>query len=67
VQLARVVDDRERDIEPALRERVAERLRGLPGGDRNVLLLHEAAPLDRAEQGRLLDESLPAGIRLRSA
>jgi len=67
VQLARVVDDRERDLPAALRERVAERLRDLPGGTRAVRLLHESVPLDRAEQGRLFDESLPAGLRVRSS
>ena len=65
VQIARVVDDRERDLEPALRDRLAARLRDLPGGGRSTVLLHEAVPLDRAEQGRLLDEALPAGLRVR--
>jgi molecular chaperone DnaK (HSP70) len=67
VQLARVVDDRERDLPVELRERVAARLGDLPGGARAVRLLHESVPLDRAEQGRLLDESLPAGLRVRVA
>jgi molecular chaperone DnaK (HSP70) len=67
VQMARVVDDRERDLDAALRDRLAERLGGLPGGGRSTLLLHESVPLDRAEQGRLLDESLPAGLRVRAA
>jgi hypothetical protein len=66
VQMARVVDDRERDVDAALRDRLATRLRELPGGDRSTLLLHEAMPLDRVEQGRLLDESLPAGLRVRA-
>jgi hypothetical protein len=65
VQLARVVDDRERDLDPAVRERLAARLAALPGAARSALLLHEAVPLDRAEQGRLLDESLPSGLRVR--
>ena len=65
VQMARVVDDRERDLDPALRERLAARLSNLPGAGRSTLLLHEAVPLDRAEQGRLLDETLPAGLRVR--
>jgi molecular chaperone DnaK (HSP70) len=65
VQIARVVDDRERDLDPALRERLAARLHGLPGGARGIRMLHEPVPLDRAEQGRLLDESLPAGLRVR--
>ena len=66
VQLARVVDDRSRDLDPALRERLAGRLRDLPGGERGARMLHEAVPLDRAEQGRLLDEALPAGLRVRA-
>ena len=67
VQMARVVDDRERDVDAALRDRLATRLRELPGSNRSTLLLHEAVPLDRAEQGRLLDESLPVGLRVRAA
>jgi hypothetical protein len=66
VQLARVVDDRARDLDAALRERLAARLATLPGGERGVRMLHEPVPLDRAEQGRLLDESLPAGLRVRA-
>jgi hypothetical protein len=65
VQCARVVDDRERDLDAGLRDRLADRLRELPGGGRSQVLLHEAVPLDRAETGRLFDESLPAGLRVR--
>ncbi len=65
VQIARVVEDRERDLDVALRDRLAERLRELPGASRSALLLHEAVPLDRAEQGRLFDETLPTGLRVR--
>jgi hypothetical protein len=65
VQMARVVDDRERDLPADLRDRVAARLRKLPGSARAVRLLHESVLLDAAEQGRLLDESLPAGLRVR--
>jgi hypothetical protein len=65
VQIARLVDDRERDLDEALRDRLAARLEALPGGRRSQVLLHEAVPLDRAETGRLLDESLPAGLRVR--
>jgi hypothetical protein len=66
VQIARVVDDRERDLDESLRDRLAMRLRELPGGGRSQTLLHEAVPLDRAETGRLLDETLPAGLRVRA-
>jgi hypothetical protein len=66
VQLARVVDDRERDLPPEVRDALAARLRDLPGGTRAERMLHEAVALDRAEEGRLLDESLPAGLRVRA-
>jgi hypothetical protein len=66
VQCARVVDDRERDVDAALRDRLAARLAALPGGGRSHVLLHEAVALDRAETGRLFDESLPAGLRVRA-
>jgi molecular chaperone DnaK (HSP70) len=66
VQLARVVDDRERDLAPEVRDALAARLHDLPGGTRAERMLHQAVALDRAEQGRLLDESLPAGLRVRA-
>ena len=31
-----------------------------------TVLLHEAVPLDQAETGRLFDESLPTGLRIRA-
>jgi molecular chaperone DnaK (HSP70) len=67
VQMARVVDDRERDLPGELRARLAARLQNFPGGVRAVRLLHESVPLDRVEQGRLLDESLPVGLRVRAS
>jgi len=67
VQLARMVDDRERDLEASLRDGLGARLRDLPGGERGARMLHEPVPLDRAEQGRLLDETLPAGLRVHGA
>ena len=66
VQCARVVDDRARDLDEDLRDRLAARLHTLPGGGRSAVLLHEAVPLDRAETGRLFDESLPTGLRVRA-
>ena len=66
VQIARVVDDRERDLDEPLRDRLADRLKDVPGAGRSQTLLHEAVPLDRAETGRLFDESLPVGLRVKS-
>ncbi len=67
VQLARCVGDRERDLDEGLRGRLAERLRTLPQGDRAARLVTEAVPLDRQEQVRFVDESLPVGLQPRAA
>jgi molecular chaperone DnaK (HSP70) len=66
VQIGRVVDDRERDLDEGLRDRLAARLKDIPGAGRSQTLLHEAVPLDRAETIRLFDESLPAGLRVKA-
>ncbi len=65
VQLARCVGDRERDLDEALRRRVAERLRPLPAGQRAARLVTELVPLETHERTRILDESLPVGLQLR--
>jgi molecular chaperone DnaK (HSP70) len=64
-QLARASGDRERDLEPALRERVARRLDALPDGGHLARGVREPVALEAREEARLLDESLPAGLRLR--
>jgi len=65
VQLARCIGDRERDLDEALRQRVAERVRSLPAGQRAARLLMECVPLESQERARILDESLPVGLQLR--
>ena len=65
VQLARYVDDRERDLDAALRRRVADHVRDLPGGTRAAKLVTEFIPLEAQERARVLDESLPAGLVIR--
>ena len=67
VQLARFVGDRERDLDEALRRRVADHVRDLAGGARAARLVTELVPLENQERARLLDESLPAGLILRDA
>ena len=67
VQLARCVGDRERDLDPQLRARVAQRLKPLPAGERAARLLTELVPLGTQERARILDESLPAGLQIRTA
>ncbi len=65
VQLARCVDDRERDLDDGLRRRLAERLRELPQGARAARLVSEAVPLEAQERARILDETLPMGLVLK--
>ena len=66
VQLARYVGDRERDLDESLRQRLAERLATLPGGRRAARLVTEFVPLEAQERARIMDESLPAGLRIRT-
>jgi len=67
VQLARCVGDRERDLDPQLRARVAEKLEPLRAGERAAHLVTECVPLGMQERARILDESLPAGLQIRAA
>ena len=64
-QLSRATGDRQRDLDAALRERVAVRLETTPHGARAAHLVREPVALEAREEARLLDESLPAGLRLR--
>jgi hypothetical protein len=64
-QIARATGDRVRDLDPALRERIAARLESAPSGARAARIVREVTPLEAPEAARLLDESLPAGLRLR--
>jgi molecular chaperone DnaK (HSP70) len=64
-QIARASGDRERDLDAALRERVARRLEMLEDGARLARIVREPVALEAREEARLLDESLPAGLRLR--
>jgi hypothetical protein len=66
VQLARCVADRERDLDESLRERLARHLEPLLGGRRAARLLTEFVPLEAQERARVMDESLPVGLRIRS-
>jgi molecular chaperone DnaK (HSP70) len=66
VQLARCVADRERDLNESLRQRLARHLEPLPGGRRAARLLTEFVPLEAQERARVMDESLPVGLRIRS-
>jgi molecular chaperone DnaK (HSP70) len=63
-QLGRMTGDRSRDIPDALRARLVERLRGLPGGDRLARLVEEVVALEAREERVALGDTLPAGLRL---
>jgi molecular chaperone DnaK (HSP70) len=65
-QIARASGDRERDLDPPLRDRVAHRLEALPDGGHLARLVREPVALEARDEARLLDESLPAGLRLRA-
>ena len=65
-QIARATGDRERDLDPELRERVARRLDAEPNGALAARLVREPLALDSREEARLLDEALPAGLRIRA-
>jgi len=66
-QIARATGDRARDLDPTLRERVARRLEAAPHGERGARLVREPVPLEAREEARLLDEALPAGLRIRNS
>lgn len=66
VQLARCTGDRSRDLDESLRQRVAEKLVGLPSGERWAKQVREVVTLETKEHAQILDESLPVGLRIRS-
>jgi molecular chaperone DnaK (HSP70) len=63
-QLARLSQDRARDLEPELRERAAARLAQSAGSEHWVKLIREGGELSATEVNRVLGESLPPGLRL---
>jgi hypothetical protein len=66
VQFARYTGDRTRDLDEELRRRVAERLAPLPAGERWAKQVLELVALEAKEQARILDESLPVGLHIRT-
>ena len=64
VNLARVTDDRARDLPPALREQVLLRLRALHAPASWLAMVTQKVELDEATERRMLGESLPPGLRL---
>ena len=62
--LARMTDDRTRDLPLALRERTMARLQAIHAPPVWVEMLRHKVTLDEASERRLLGESLPPGLRL---
>ena len=65
-QIARCTGDRTRDLDESLRQKIATRFSTLQTGQRLVRQVLEVVPLEAREQARILDESLPAGLQIRS-
>jgi molecular chaperone DnaK (HSP70) len=63
-QLARLTQDRQRDLAAALRERAALALERAGGQALWARLVREGGELSEAEQVRVFGESLPHGLRL---
>ena len=64
VSLARVTDDRTRDLPLALREQIMARLAAIHAPPVWSTLVREAVKLDEATERRTLGESLPPGLKL---
>ncbi len=64
VQMASFTGDRERDLDPKLRDRIRERLRGLEDHERLGQRLSEMVPLSASEQGLVFGEGLPEGLHM---
>ncbi len=65
-QIARCTGDRTRDLDEAVRERVAARLESLSSGQRWAQQVREVVPLEAREQARIWDEALPVGLQIKN-
>jgi hypothetical protein len=63
-QLARLTHDRQRDLDPGLRERAAAALSRVREADLWIKLIREGGELTLAEEGRVFGESLPPGLKI---
>jgi hypothetical protein len=62
--LARVSGDRERDLEPAMRDQVARRLSQMQAPESWIQMVQGIIELNEADEKRIFGESLPPGLRL---
>ena len=64
VNLARVTDDRARDLPLVLREQIMARLSSSHAAPSWIAMVREKVELDAASERRVLGESLPPGLKL---
>ena len=64
VNLARVTDDRTRDLPLALREQVMARLAAIHAPPAWITMLRQKVELDETTERRVPGESLPPGLKL---
>lgn len=62
--LTRMSGDRERDIDPGLRQRVIDRLRAAKAPESWVTMVLEVKELTEADEKRIFGEALPPGLKL---
>jgi molecular chaperone DnaK (HSP70) len=63
-QLGRRTGDRSRDVDAAMRARLAAYLHALPGGERAAVLVEQVVALEAREERVAFGDTLPAGLRL---
>ena len=63
-QLGRRTGDRSRDLDDAMRAKLAATVRALPGGERAVVLVEQVVALEAREERVALGDTLPAGLKL---
>ena len=62
--ISRMSGDRERDIEPALRARIIERLHQIKAPASWLAMVEQLTELDEADEKRIFGEALPPGLKL---
>lgn len=63
-QLGRRTGDRARDLDDAMRTKLADKVRALPTGERAAVLIERVVALEAREERVALGDTLPAGLRL---
>ena len=64
VQMARLTNDRYRDLDSSTRNRVVKWLESHNAAQQLIRLVSEGGSFDAEQQGRIFGESLPQGLRM---